>query len=140
MEKQHDAGFFCAALTGTPARYLLQAKLWDGATVEFEDPYRFRPLITDFDLHLHTEGTHYEAYHTLGAHLVEVDGVKGVRFAVWAPNAETSPWPASSTSGTRAAIPCGGATAASGRSSCPGSARAPPTSTTSARASPATSS
>jgi len=89
MEKIHDGGFFCASLAGTPEKYLIQAKRWDGPTVEFEDPYRFPPLISEFELHLHTEGTHYEAYHTLGAHLADVEGVKGVRFAVWAPNAET---------------------------------------------------
>jgi len=89
MEKMHDGGFFCTALPGTPGKYLVQAKLYDGPTIEFEDPYRFGPLITDFELHLHTEGTHYEAYRMLGAHLAEADGVKGVRFAVWAPNAES---------------------------------------------------
>ncbi len=89
MEKSHDAGFFCAALAGTPGRYLIQAKPPDAPAVEFEDPYRFGPLITDFELHLHSEGTHYEAYRTLGAHLAEADGVPGVRFAVWAPNAES---------------------------------------------------
>ncbi len=53
-----------------------------------EDPYRFPPIITEFDLHLHGEGTLQEAWHTFGAHLHEIDGVAGVRFAVWAPNAE----------------------------------------------------
>ena len=56
------------------------------------------------------------------------------------PMPRTSRWPASSTSGTRAAIPCAAATAASGRSSCRGSARARRTSTTSAPASTPTSS
>jgi 1,4-alpha-glucan branching enzyme len=56
--------------------------------VEIDDPYRFPPLLTDFDLHLHAEGTNYETYHSLGAHLTESEGVQGVRFAVWAPNAE----------------------------------------------------
>jgi len=37
---------------------------------------------------LHGEGTHHESYRSLGAHLVSADGVDGVRFAVWAPNAE----------------------------------------------------
>src|SRR5579871_449873 len=46
MEKQHDAGFFCATLSGSPERYTLQAKLWDGPIVEFEDAYRFPPLLT----------------------------------------------------------------------------------------------
>ena len=48
----------------------------------------FRRCLTDFDLYLHGEGTHYESYNTLGAHIVESLGVTGVRFAVWAPNAE----------------------------------------------------
>ena len=44
--------------------------------------------MTSFELHLHGEGTHHESYRSLGAHLVSADGVEGVRFAVWAPNAE----------------------------------------------------
>jgi 1,4-alpha-glucan branching enzyme len=45
-------------------------------------------LLTSFELHLHGEGTNYESYRTLGAHEIECEGVAGVRFAVWAPNAE----------------------------------------------------
>jgi 1,4-alpha-glucan branching enzyme len=44
-------------------------------------------LLTDFDLHLLAEGTHYRTYEKLGAHLREVNGVAGTHFAVWAPNA-----------------------------------------------------
>jgi 1,4-alpha-glucan branching enzyme len=46
------------------------------------------PSLTEFDLHLLAEGTHYDNYKKLGAHLTEVDGTPGTRFAVWAPNAE----------------------------------------------------
>ena len=46
------------------------------------------PFLTSFDLHLFGEGTNNEAYKMLGAHPVDVDGTPGVRFAVWAPNAE----------------------------------------------------
>jgi len=46
-------------------------------------------LLTDFDLHLLAEGTHYRSYERLGAHLVEHEGERGTRFAVWAPNAAT---------------------------------------------------
>ena len=53
-----------------------------------DDPYRFGTIITDFDLHLSAEGTSTKPG-TLGAHPATVDGVAGVRFAVWAPNAET---------------------------------------------------
>ena len=45
-------------------------------------------FLTDFDLHLLAEGTHYRTFDKLGARLVEVDGQRGVHFAVWAPNAE----------------------------------------------------
>ena len=47
------------------------------------------PLLTDFDLHLLGEGAHYRTYEKLGAHLTELDGRPGVRFAVWAPNARS---------------------------------------------------
>jgi 1,4-alpha-glucan branching enzyme len=43
--------------------------------------------ISEFDLYLLAEGTHYRAYEKLGAHLTEKDGKRGVQFAVWAPNA-----------------------------------------------------
>ena len=45
--------------------------------------------LTPLELHLHGEGTHYQSYGTLGAHLVGDASVTGVRFAVWAPNAES---------------------------------------------------
>lgn len=44
-------------------------------------------ILTDFDLHLIGEGSHYKKYEKLGAHLMEINGEKGVHFAVWAPNA-----------------------------------------------------
>lgn len=47
------------------------------------------PFLTDFDLHLLGEGSHYRNYEKLGAHLTELDGAAGVRFAVWAPNARS---------------------------------------------------
>jgi 1,4-alpha-glucan branching enzyme len=83
MEKLHPDGFFCASLKGAPAPYSIRAHLWKGGEVEIDDPYRYGPQISDADLYLHTEGTLFEAYRTLGAHVTE----GGVRFAVWAPNA-----------------------------------------------------
>ena len=88
MRKLHADGLFVAAFEGQPRGYRLKLTLHDGAEAEIEDPYRFPPLLSEFELHLHSEGTLYESYNTLGAHLVEVEGVAGVRFAVWAPNAE----------------------------------------------------
>src|ERR1044071_1383763 len=88
MEKPHQQGFFCAVLNGDPRDYRIRARLWDGREGEIDDPYRFGPQLSDTDLYLHTEGTLHQAYRTLGAHLATVDGAAGVRFAVWAPNAE----------------------------------------------------
>jgi 1,4-alpha-glucan branching enzyme len=88
MRKVQADGFFVANLKDDPGRYKLVFTLWDGAKVEADDPYRFPTLLSDFDLHLYGEGTNYESYRTMGAHLATCDGVPGVRFAVWAPNAE----------------------------------------------------
>ena len=88
MQKVRTEGFFVASVPQDPGRYKLRLTLWNGGQTEVEDPYRFAPLVSEFDLHLHSEGTQYESYRTMGAHLVECDGVAGVRFAVWAPNAE----------------------------------------------------
>ncbi|HEU0123173.1 MAG TPA: 1,4-alpha-glucan branching protein GlgB [Bryobacteraceae bacterium] len=87
MERVHDAGFFIAMLPGQPARYRLTVKTRDGNAETIDDPYRFGPIISNFDLHLHTEGTLHRAWETFGAHPQTVDGVSGVRFAVWAPAA-----------------------------------------------------
>jgi 1,4-alpha-glucan branching enzyme len=54
---------------------------------EVHDTYAFPPLLSDFDLYLMGEGTHYQKYEKMGAHPAVVDGVPGVQFGVWAPNA-----------------------------------------------------
>jgi len=87
MEQRHPEGFFVAAIDGQRQEYKLRRSYSNGITQIVEDPFRFPPLITDFDIHLHGEGTLQEAWNMLGAHLVEAEGVAGVRFAVWAPSA-----------------------------------------------------
>ena len=52
------------------------------------NPNSFQALLSEYDLHLMGEGTHWHAYDKLGAQLRTVDGITGVNFAVWAPNAE----------------------------------------------------
>ncbi|MGC1779948.1 MAG: 1,4-alpha-glucan branching protein GlgB [Xanthobacteraceae bacterium] len=61
--------------------------VWPNAVQETEDPYSFALLLGDLDLHLFNEGRHFELANCLGAQSVTIDGVNGVRFAVWAPNA-----------------------------------------------------
>jgi len=61
----------------------------DNTTEEFIDPYSFRkPVLGELDLYLINEGKHHMIYEKLGSHLMEIDGIKGTHFAVWAPNAE----------------------------------------------------
>ena len=57
----------------------------DGLQHSTVSPYSFGKLIPDLDLHLFNEGRHHHVYRLLGAHLTEVDGISGCRFAVWAP-------------------------------------------------------
>ena len=65
--------------------YLLRIRT---ATVqETEDPYSLGPLLGDIDLHLFNEGQHQKRAEHLGAGVATIDGVRGVRFSVWAPNA-----------------------------------------------------
>ncbi|MFL5616057.1 MAG: 1,4-alpha-glucan branching protein GlgB [Gemmatimonadaceae bacterium] len=70
-----------------PLRYRLRFHFPDGATWERDDAYRFMPSLGDMDLHLFGEGTHRRLWEKLGAHVRTMDGVEGVSFAVWAPNA-----------------------------------------------------
>jgi 1,4-alpha-glucan branching enzyme len=86
MERVHGAGMYRGL---SPARdYQIRWRLYTGETQLVEDPYRFLPLLSSFELHLHGEGTNYESYRTMGAHSCSHEGHTGVRFAVWAPNAQ----------------------------------------------------
>jgi 1,4-alpha-glucan branching enzyme len=90
LRRVHRDGFFERVFPGEGELFLpyrLRARSLEGTEWEFEDPYRFPAVLSDYDLHLIGEGKHYESYEKLGAHLTEIDGVRGVFFAVWAPNA-----------------------------------------------------
>jgi 1,4-alpha-glucan branching enzyme len=89
MERLDPAGFFRAVLQGSIVDYRLRIVNWQGEEREIEDPYRFSGLLSAHDLHLFLEGTNYESWRSLGAHVITVEGRKGTRFAVWAPNAES---------------------------------------------------
>jgi 1,4-alpha-glucan branching enzyme len=71
-----------------PERYRLEWQDQDGHHRVEYDPYCFPPQLGDLDLHLFAEGRHWHAYRFLGAHVHQADGIRGVHFAVWAPNAE----------------------------------------------------
>ena len=86
LERIDPAGLFAGPLDGLQ-RYRLRAQFGDNE-VELEDPYRFPPLLSDYDLYLLGEGNHLRLYDKLGAHPMTLDGVAGVGFVVWAPNAQ----------------------------------------------------
>jgi 1,4-alpha-glucan branching enzyme len=85
LERHHADGFFAGHIpSGGP--YALRIH-WPGGTQETEDPYSFGPLLGAMDLHLFSEGRHFDIDRVLGAQCTTVDGIHGVRFALWAPNA-----------------------------------------------------
>ncbi|MBD2000063.1 1,4-alpha-glucan branching enzyme [Leptolyngbya sp. FACHB-541] len=88
MQTVHHPHFFeCTLERPELANYQLRVKEGEHERVIY-DPYAFRsPRVTDFDIHLFAEGNHHRIYEKLGAHLTEIEGVEGVYFAVWAPNA-----------------------------------------------------
>ena len=86
-EKEDEAGYFAVLL---PVRkvpeYRFLIKMGETET-ECYDPYAFPCQITEEEEKSFCAGVYYEAYKKLGAHPVEIKGVKGTLFAVWAPNA-----------------------------------------------------
>ncbi len=91
MRRIHPAGLF-EALCPVPngelgTRYLIRTADQRGEQTTMHDPYSFPHLLTDYDLYLLGEGRHWRIYDRLGAQLRTIDGVDGVNFAVWAPNA-----------------------------------------------------
>ena len=88
MKPVHHPHFFeCVIETSELSNYQLRIKEGEHERVIY-DPYAFNSAkLTDFDIHLFGEGNHHRIYENLGAHFIEVEGVKGVYFAVWAPNA-----------------------------------------------------
>ena len=80
-----DAGLFSGVLAET-VPYLLRID-WHGTVQETEDPYSFGLVLGELDLHLFVEGAHWKLAERFGAQPTQMDGVEGVAFSVWAPNA-----------------------------------------------------
>jgi 1,4-alpha-glucan branching enzyme len=86
LQRIHEAGLFEGRTRNDAHRYRVRARYRDGE-IEIEDPYRFPPILSDLDLYLLAEGSHMQLYEKLGAHPLAIDGVNGVAFATFAPNA-----------------------------------------------------
>lgn len=85
MTQELAPGLF-TLLLAQPTRYYYRIR-WNSGVYETEDPYAFGPLLGETDLYLFAEGNHRELGRVFGAQVACHDGVEGVRFSVWAPNA-----------------------------------------------------
>jgi 1,4-alpha-glucan branching enzyme len=88
-QKAHHYGLFDLLLNEQQmsGRYEWEYESFDGHRWRIRDPYSFGPLLGDQDMYYFREGTHRRLYDCLGAHPKTLDGVEGMQFAVWAPNA-----------------------------------------------------
>ncbi|HEY1609729.1 MAG TPA: 1,4-alpha-glucan branching enzyme, partial [Paraburkholderia sp.] len=85
LQKIHHNGLFVGRVSAAvPYRLRID---WHGSVQEIEDTYSFGPILGDEPLHRLANGDPYAVLECLGSRPMEVDGVPGVRFAVWAPNA-----------------------------------------------------
>ncbi|HYR23745.1 MAG TPA: 1,4-alpha-glucan branching protein GlgB [Chthoniobacterales bacterium] len=89
-EKIHRDGFFQSIVPNATRDldYHLRLTSWDGSESVMRDPYQYGPIMGEVDLHLFSEGQHWQLYEKFGAHLRTIGDAGGVYFAVWAPNAQ----------------------------------------------------
>jgi 1,4-alpha-glucan branching enzyme len=91
MMQVHEAGVFEALFSRRRKHFAYCIEVLDshGEQQQFSDPYAFPPVLEEQDLQQFQAGTHETIYECLGSHPVQVNGVSGTLFAVWAPNAGT---------------------------------------------------
>ena len=88
MDMEDETGFFAVLIPGNEIfDYTFEADFKDGAHYSIQDPYNYEPQIPEKVLKKFAAGICYDIYEYLGAHEMTVNGVKGLYFAVWAPNA-----------------------------------------------------
>ena len=85
-----DSDFFTYQTTqdNIPQHYQLAQVDKEGNKSLSYDPYDFGSVLPEFDQHLFSSGNHWHIYKKLGSHIHTIDDIKGVSFAVWAPNAQ----------------------------------------------------
>ncbi|MBB3180683.1 1,4-alpha-glucan branching protein GlgB [Variovorax sp. Sphag1AA] len=88
LDRQGDSDLFAGLVPASEARLGYHFHVdWGTHTSQLDDPYRFPLVLGATDVWLLAEGTHLRPFEQLGAHLREIDGVRGCAFTVWAPNA-----------------------------------------------------
>ena len=109
LNKVHPDGLFEGVLRGAeqPFDYMLEMKSHVGETWHEKDAYSFGPVLGEMDIYLFNEGTHYEIYKKLGAHMMELGGVSGTHFSPSGrPMPSASRWWETSTIGTAVSMRC----------------------------------
>lgn len=89
MLRIHEHGFFEITINSpvNAVQYHYLSITSDGHELQIYDPYVYPAWFTDYELYLFGEGRYQNSYHKFGAHIREIDGITGINFAVWAPNA-----------------------------------------------------
>ena len=89
LPRLDPAGLFAGPIAGRTEAFAYRLRLTTAeGEREIEDPYRFPPLLGEMDVYLIAEGRHLRLDEKLGSRLMTLEGVDGVAFAVWAPNAK----------------------------------------------------
>jgi 1,4-alpha-glucan branching enzyme len=90
LERLHESGLFEGVSRATPRVFAYELVITDyqGGQRRTRDGYSFLPTLGELDLYLFNQGNDRRLYDKLGAHVRVLDGVAGVGFAVWAPNAQ----------------------------------------------------
>ncbi len=89
LTKIHEDGLFAEEFSGNDFfPYEVEKIFANGTSFRSRDPYSFLPTIGEMDTYLFNSGEHHKVYEAMGAHCLTIDGTDGVRFTVWAPNAD----------------------------------------------------
>ena len=88
LQRLHINGLFEWRGTEAPPHIYSLHLMVDGKKRILHDCYSFPRKISGFDLHLFNEGKLHQGYHIFGSHSMQQEGIQGIRFAVWAPNAK----------------------------------------------------
>ncbi len=86
LQRAHSAGLFTLEVPGNLKS--TEYQVYDFRGRLHQDPYTFAPTVSELDEYLFGKGVHYQVYEKMGGRQQTHQGVRGVSFAVWAPNAQ----------------------------------------------------
>lgn len=88
MEKVDEAGYYAVCIPGRRVvSYQVEIEDIHGKKIVYYDPYQYPTQLTEAFIKKYNNGGCYDVYKNMGAHIKNVNGVKGINFMVWAPEA-----------------------------------------------------